>query len=128
MTYDEWKPIYAKMVKGRDRRPLGEQCQSYFEVLSHFSGGVIETAILRWNVLNRAFPQASDIREMAVGVLASAPKYVPPVCPCCHGDGFVDAPDQEHMGRMYPNYVRCCPQCRQVRHQASTAYDGPEAA
>ena len=33
-------------------------------------------------------------------------------CGMCHGEGWVDMPDQTHHGLVYRNYVARCPRCR----------------
>lgn len=111
MTWEEWTPIYDKLAKGRDKKPAPEQCAAFFEVLQHYSEGLIKQAILRWNALNKFFPQASDLRELAQGVIAGH-TYTPPECAECGGNGWIDAPDQQHFNLTYTNFVRRCPVCK----------------
>ena len=120
MTFNEWKPIYERLAKGRDKTPTIEQARAYFEVLENYSPGLVDKARERWNALNRVFPQASDLRDMCQSIISSA-VYTPRECQTCGGNGWIDAPDQQVFGVVYSNFVKRCPVCYVPKQSAEVA-------
>lgn len=110
MTFNEWTPRYRRLVKAFNKTESGEQCAAYFEALERFSDGVIEHAIAKVIAEEKYWPSAAELLERAKSHVASH-VYTPPTCWRCHGDGFIDAPDQQHFNRAYTNYVQPCPDC-----------------
>jgi hypothetical protein len=117
MTYDEWTPRYRRLVKTYGKTENGEQCSAYFEALAQFSEGVIEQAIAKHTAEDKYWPAAADLRTRCLGILAGA-VYTPPACPQCHGNKFIEAPDQTHFNRSYA-YVRRCPTCNTKRAEVA---------
>lgn len=110
MTFDEWTPRYRRLVKAFSKTENGEQCAAYFEALAKFPESAVEHALAKVIADERYWPSASVIREHAQNVLAGS-VYTPSTCQKCHGDTWVDAPDQEHFRRAYTNFVNRCPIC-----------------
>lgn len=111
MTYDEWAPRYRRLTKTYGKPESGEQCAAYFEVLEHFTEGVIEQAIARVIAESKYWPAVADIRSAAQGIVAGA-VYTPPECPLCHGNLWEDAQPFTVQNVRYTNVVRACPQCK----------------
>lgn len=123
MTFDEFQPRYKRLLKAYGK-PLDEDTAErgavYFEALKGVPEAVLEAAIAKVVTDERFFPAASVLRETANGILASK-VYTPPACPQCHGDGFVEATDQNVQGVTYTNYVRRCPTCRPLAVKGEVA-------
>lgn len=117
MTWDEWQPRYRRLVKTYGKTESSEQCAAYFEALQSYSEGVIEHAIARVIAEEKYWPAVAEIRSRVQAYLAGH-VYTPSTCPDCHGDGWVDAPDQEHHGRQY-RYVTRCRRCWQGKESAA---------
>lgn len=111
MDYDIWTGQYKRLCALYGRAVKGAQAAEYFKAVQGYSGLVMDEAITTVGKTHKTWPNAAVLCEVASGVIRgiSAP---PRVCDLCHGNGFIDAPDEEHHGRTYSNYVRRCPQCR----------------
>lgn len=113
MTYDEWTPRFARLMTafGKSAPGESERCAAYYEALQGYSEGVIEQVIAKAIANERYLPPAAVLRTYAAGIIAGAP-YTPSECALCHGTLWVEAPDEQHFGLTYTNYVRRCPRCR----------------
>ena len=116
MTYDDWAPRFRRLMKafGKTEVGEGERCSAYFEALQKYSEGVIEQVIAKAIANERYLPAASVLRDFAVGIVAGN-TYTPSTCELCHGNLWIAAEDQQHMGRIYTNYVHACPRCKPQR-------------
>jgi hypothetical protein len=109
-----WWDCYEKLTKAYQKPRDTEQSKIYFEALRNFPNGVVVEAVGRTIREAKHWPNVAEIRDRVQGVSAglAAPASI---CDRCHGNYWIEAPDEEHHGRMYPNYVRRCPQCHAVR-------------
>lgn len=120
MDWDTWQKLYRRLCVTYGRSVNGEQAAVYFEALSAFSASVVEAAIAKVATDHKTWPSVAELCERARSIIASTP-YQRRACDLCHGDGFIEAPDQEHFQRTYTNYVTRCPQCYPSRQAEPAA-------
>jgi hypothetical protein len=118
MIFDEWVPRYNRLVRTYNKTHNGEQCAAFFDVLQHYSEGVIEQAIAKTIADSKHWPSPAEIRERCAGIIAGN-VYTPPECSMCGGNRWIDADDQQHFNLTYTNYVRRCPMCNAGRAESA---------
>ena len=111
MTWEAWISFYNRLCAAKEHRKDPEQCRAYFDALEPYPDACVQAAILRASREVSGWPKSDRLVELARAeyMKVQAP---PSICHVCHGDGFINAPDEEHHGRVYTNYVRRCPTCR----------------
>ena len=110
MERDVWTKHYKKLLLAYNKPMNVEQLGLYFDALQTYAGTLVGEAIDLIVKGRQHWPTVADIRDKIGSILASK-TYTPASCGMCDGNGFVDAPPQEHFNLTY-QYVKRCPMCR----------------
>ena len=63
MTYDDWAPLYRKLVRTYNKTESGEQCAAFFEALRDLRAEDVELAVKEVLRKQEYWPVPAKIRE-----------------------------------------------------------------
>lgn len=111
LDFDVWSGCYNRLCAAKEHARNAEQSRALYDVLKEFPRSCVEQAMFRASREVSGWPKSDKLVELARDERRKldAPSGI---CDVCHGDGWVDAPDEQHFNLTYTNYVRRCPQCR----------------
>lgn len=120
MDWDTWAAYYRRLCAAKEHAISGEQSAAYFEVLKDFPDSCVQQAIYRASREVSGWPKSDKLVELSRDERRKS-EALASICDVCHGDGWIDAPDQTHFNRVYSNYVTRCPQCYPKARTAGAA-------
>lgn len=116
MDASTWALCYAKLRIAYRKEQDADQAKLYFELLSNVPGPVIRLAVDKCIKEEKYWPNPATLRDYCDG--AHTDLMLPArSCPRCHGETWIDAPDQnvqfvkDGPPVRYGNYVTRCPEC-----------------
>lgn len=118
MEWTVWEASYKRLCRAKAHTINGDECAAYYEALQEFPDACVMTAVLAAVQNVKGWPKTDQLVDLARKARRDV-THPAQHCQLCHGDGWVDTPDEERFNRMYSNFVKRCPQCYP---QARTTY------